>query len=101
MLPRRPAIAELASELVVDEVPELVQEAERDPAVAARDAQIDGIAMSKPVAAGLARRRGRAHGHGLEVGTDRVQRVCGCEGTIELRVERAASRQPQDVRERP
>ena len=39
------------SELVVDEVPELVEEAERDPAVAPRDPHVDGIAVSKPVAA--------------------------------------------------
>ena len=35
-----------AAELVVDEVPQLVEEAERDPAVAPRDAEIDWIAVA-------------------------------------------------------
>ena len=47
--PGRPRRAELAAELVVDEVAELVQEAERDPAVPARDAEVDGVTLPQPV----------------------------------------------------
>ena len=46
-----------------------------DPAVPPRHAQIDGIALPHPVAAGLARRRGRTDGNGLEVRVQEVERV--------------------------
>ena len=103
--PRAPpdahVVAELASELVVDEVPELVEEAERDPAVAPRDAHVDGIAVSKPVAAAWLVVEVARTGTGSRSEWTSVQRVRRCEGAVELRIERAASRQPQHVRERP
>ena len=82
---------------MIDEVSQLVQEAERDAAVPARNAQVDGVAVAEPIAAALARGRGRPHRHGLEVGVEDVQRVRGSEGARELRIERTAPRQLQQV----
>ena len=65
-------------ELVVDEVPELVEEAERDAPVAPRDTHVDGVAVSESVAAALARRRGRMHRDRIEVGVDKVERGRCC-----------------------
>ena len=82
---------------MVDEVPQLVQEAERDAVVPPRDAQVDGVAVAEAVAAALARRRRRPHRNRLEVGVENVQRVCGCERAGKLRMERAAPGQPENV----
>jgi hypothetical protein len=93
-----PGRAERRTELVVDEVAELVQEAERDPAVPSRDAQVDGIGFSQPVAAGLARGRGGANWNRLQVGVEEMQRIRRSERPCKLGVERAASRQSQKLR---
>lgn len=85
------------AKLVVDEVPELVQEAERDPAVAPRDAEVDRVAVTEPVTAALARGGGCAHGDGLEVGVEDVQRTRGRQRLGELRIDRAAPRQLHDL----
>ena len=69
---------------MVDEVAELVQEAERDPPVSTRDAQVDRIGLPQPVAPGLACGRGGADGNRLEVGMQEVQRVRRRERTSEL-----------------
>jgi hypothetical protein len=38
---------------VVEQMPELMQKAERGPAADARDAQVDGIAQAEAIGAGL------------------------------------------------
>ena len=98
MVAGRPGRAERRAELVVDEVAELVQEAERDSAVPSRDAQVDGIGFSQPVAAGLARGRGGADGNRLQVGVQEMQRIRRSERPRELGVERTASREPEELR---
>src|SRR5512134_3706601 len=45
VVPRRPGGPQRVAELVVDELAELVEEAEGDPAVPPRDPQVDRIAL--------------------------------------------------------
>ena len=97
--PGRPGSAELTAELVIDEVAELVQEAERDPAVTPRDPHIDGILFAAPVTAALARRRRRAHGYRVEVGDEEMERVGGCKRLGQVGIQRASPGQPDDLRE--
>ena len=97
-MPGRPRWAELVPELVVDEVAELVEEAERDPAVPPRDAQVDRFAVAEAVAAALARRRGRTDRHRLEIGVEAVERPGDGKRPRELGVERAPARQLEKLR---
>ena len=60
---------------MVDEVPELVEEAERHPAVPPRHAHVDRVALAQAVAAALARRRRGADGNGEEIGAEEMERV--------------------------
>jgi len=62
---------------VIDQVAQLVQEAEGDPAVPARHAQVDRIAFPQPVATGLAYRRRGADGHRIEVCVEHMNCVGG------------------------
>ena len=59
--------------LVVDEMTELVQKADRGTAAYARNTQVDRILLAVPVSTGLADRRRESNGDGLEVGAQRVQ----------------------------
>ena len=88
----RPGVAELTAELVIDEMAELVHEAERDPAVTPRDPQVDGILLPQPVTAALARRGRRPHGYSVEVRVEEMERVRCSERPRELGIERAPAR---------
>src|SRR5687768_10009087 len=85
---------------MVDEVPELVEEAERHPPVAPRDPQVDRVAVAGAVAPGLARRRRRPHGHSLDVGVEEVEALGGSKRSAQLRVQRAPPRQRHDLFQR-
>jgi hypothetical protein len=84
---------------VVEQVTELVQERERHAVVPSRDAQIDRIAVTHPVTAALARRRGRPDRHRVEVGGQAVQRFGARKGARELGVERTSPRQRHELGE--
>src|SRR4051794_4435801 len=63
----------VVAQLVVYEVPELVEEGVAGAAGRARDANVDGVGPQVAVGAGLARRGRGPHGDGLEVGEQTVK----------------------------
>jgi hypothetical protein len=87
--------------LMVDEMAELVQEADRDATADPRYAQVDRILLPIPVRARFADRRRRSHGNGLEIGTQRMQLRRGSQRTLKLRRQRTATRKCNDFLEVP
>src|SRR5688500_17672746 len=78
---------------------QLVQERERHAILPARDSQVDRVALAHAVTAALTGRRRQPDRDGTEIGPQAVQRISGEKRASELRVERAAPREPDELGE--